>query len=127
MIPVLETNAIFVLGEDKTVIKAWAWTEGVPANLPKFQVKIFCISIFMIVRSAWIKSKPMEILPQTKQNKNNPGCHLNNESEFFYKPRTSGTQILVILNQTATFILLVLIKIIYFKIYSVSHKVNGSN
>lgn len=69
----------------------------------------------------------MEILPQTKQNKNNPGCHLNNEFEFFYEPRTSGTQILAILNQTATFILLVLIKIIYFKIYSVSHKVNGSN
>lgn len=38
-------------------------------GLKEFQVKIFCIGIFMKIRSTWVKCKPKEILPQKKNKK----------------------------------------------------------
>lgn len=70
----------------------------------QLQVKIFCISIFMRIRSTWIKSKLMEISPQKQAD------IWIMSLDFCASPESSGgtpgTQILVILNETTISILL---------------------
>lgn len=105
MIPVLRGKkvALFVLWEKQL--------QRIEHGLKEFQqiklqVKIFCISISMRIRSTWIKSKLMEISLQKEKQADIWITSL----DFSTSPESSGgmpgTQILVILNETTTSIFL---------------------